>query len=163
MKNIILILILLTSSYGIGQTFYSGQQNNPIDGKHSYVSNNDIQFHQFSDTPDSIVVFGISSPYFCEDSFFDVDFAVMVNGKWNNHVITLYPYNASNWAYVDFHINDPFIQDLIRGSKYIYRYVDAHCSIERGEGSLVGVTTNFKKVGMSTKWGDGVNYGTSFW
>jgi hypothetical protein len=163
MKYILFFFSLLVLSEVMSQTFYSDLLNNPIDGQHGFVGNGDIQFHQFSDTPDSVVVFGISDSYFCEDSFFGVEFAIMVNGVWKNHQITLYPYNASEWAYLDFHINDPFIQDLIRGSKYVYKYVDAHCSVERGEGSLAGVTAGFKKAGIPTKWKDGVDYGTSFW
>jgi hypothetical protein len=163
MKYILLIFGLLVSSQVMSQTFYSDFISDPIDGEHGFVGNGDIQFHQFSDTPVSVVVFGISDSYFCEDSFLYVEFAVMVNGVWNNHELMLYPYNTSKWAYLDFHINDPLIQDLIRGSKYVYKYIDAHCSIERGEGSLAGVTAGFKKAEIPIRWKDGVNHGLSTW
>ncbi len=153
MKYQFVLLLTIASSNLWAQTgqFVSGAKNDPIDGIHRYVSNGDIQFHQFSDTPDSVVVFGISNSYFCEDGEFPVQFAVWVNGDWKNSEIMLYPYNASEWAYADFSIRDPFIQDLIRGTKYVYRYTNAHCNIERGEGSLSGVTAGFNKAKIPLK------------
>jgi len=153
MKYQFSLLLTIASSNLWAQTsqFISGFKDDPIDGIHRYVSNGDLQFHQFSDTPDSVVVFGISNSYFCEDEAFYVQFAIWVNGAWKNSEIVLFPYNASEWAYADFPISDPFIQDLIKGSKYVYRYDDAHCSIERGEGSLSGVTAGFNKARIPLK------------
>jgi hypothetical protein len=149
MKKLFLIIGLTAiTSISYGQQFYSDKNIDPIDGRHVYVSNGDIQFHQFSTTLDSIVCFGINNSYFCSDGMLDVEFAIFVRGEWVKHSIQLYPYNASEWAYQDFLISSNFIQDLIKGSKYIYKYTDAHCSIERGEGSLNGITANFNKVGI---------------
>jgi len=154
MKYFLKLTLLLCGGVVYGQTttsFISEVINDPIDGRHGYVSNGDIAFHQFESTADSMVVFGIYDSYFCEDYFLEVDFAIMVNGKWVNHYVVLTPYNASEWAYSEFNVGNGFILDLIRGSKYIYKYTDAHCSVERGEGSLTGVTAGFKRLGILGK------------
>jgi hypothetical protein len=148
MKNSLLFLFCAAALSTTAQTFIADRLESPLDGTHKYVSNGDISFHQFNDTPDSVVVFGVNSAYFCEDSYFWAEFAVWVNNAWVTYEVPLEPYNAAGWAYGDFDISSPFIQDLIRGSKYVYKYTDAHCSIERGEGPLAGVTAGFKRAGI---------------
>lgn len=151
MKKLMLTMGLAAiTAIGFGQTFYGNTTDDPISPKR-YASNGDISFFQFPSTGSTLVCFGINDSYFCEDDNLDVTFAIKVKGDWVKYTIGLHPYNASEWAYRNIPINDEFIQDLIHGTEYVYQYTDAHCSVERGSGSLMGLTKAFIDANIPLK------------